>query len=133
VLEILRIGFRNGDPASPLRQAAYAALHRIGNATGEAIEDALLVVSELVQNVSQHTGSDGVLTVDLVSGDALIEVTDADPTPPRLLRPDGQRIGGRGLLLVAGIADAWGVRSRADGKTVWARMPLAPAGALVAS
>ncbi|MGW0736096.1 ATP-binding protein [Streptomyces sp. NPDC002851] len=30
--------------------------------------------------------------------------------------------GGRGLRIVAGLTDAWGVRDRAVGKTVWAEL-----------
>ena len=36
----------------------------------------------------------------------------------------GTLAGGRGLLLVEGLADAWGVTPRAVGKAVWARFSL---------
>ena len=125
-MQVLRVPFANGGPASPLRQATRAALARdLPSLTGDVLEDALVVVSELVQNVGQHTRSDGELLVSVVDGGLLIEVHDDDPAQPRLQHPDGHRAGGRGLLLVAGVTENWGVRRLDGGKTVWARLPLA--------
>lgn len=118
-MEILRRVFRNGEPAAPLRLAARAALERTFD---QVDEDVLLVVSELVQNVSQHTGGDGELVLSAGDG-VLVEVEDGDPAAPCLRRPDTRRPGGRGLLLVAGMAAEWGTRSAATGKVVWARLP----------
>jgi len=129
-MPVLRVPFANGSAASPLRHATRQALTTdlpgdtdLGD-TDDLVEDALLVISELVQNVSQHTRSDGELVVSAVDGGLLIEVTDDDPRSPRLQHPDGRRTGGRGLLLVAGLAEDWGVRQHDTGKTVWARLPL---------
>ncbi|WP_329837628.1 ATP-binding protein [Streptomyces sp. BE133] len=56
-----------------------------------------------------------------------IEVTDAraervPPRPDALRLPDGADSGGRGLLLVAGLAARWDwhPRSEGPGKTLWA-------------
>jgi anti-sigma regulatory factor (Ser/Thr protein kinase) len=108
-----------------LRLAARSALDR------PDLDDVLLVVSELVQNVSQHTRGDGELV--LTTGDGvLIEVRDDDPAQPSLQSPDLQRLGGRGLLLVAAVADEWGTRPAGTGKIVWARLPMpVPSGVLV--
>lgn len=123
-MEILRLRFANGDPAGPLRQAAHDRLNGLAGTNADAVEDVLLVISELVQNVTQHTRSDGVLSIDLVEDDVLIQVADSDPTPPRPQTPDGHRIGGRGLLLVAALTAAWGVQRTGEGKVVWARLPV---------
>ncbi len=127
-MEILRRMFRNGEPAAPLRLAARAALERTFHQVDaqERLEDVLLVVSELVQNVTQHTGGDGELVLSAGDG-VLVEVGDGDPATPQLRRPDPRRPGGRGLLLVKGMATEWGTRSGATGKVVWARLP-APGG-----
>jgi anti-sigma regulatory factor (Ser/Thr protein kinase) len=128
-VQVLRVPFTNGGPPSPLRHASRDALTReLPGCTDDLVADALLVISELVQNVSQHTRSDGELVLSVVDGVILIEVHDDDPAAPRLRNPDGRQAGGRGLMLVAGMADNWGVRRLDTGKTVWARLPLAMAG-----
>ncbi|MBM2619448.1 ATP-binding protein [Actinoplanes sp. LDG1-06] len=123
-MKLLRTPFVNGEAAGPMRQAAGDVLRSAGDASGNVVDDALLVISELVQNVNQHTRSDGVLSIDVVGNDVLIQVTDHDPAPPRPQAPDGHRAGGRGLLLVAAVATGWGVRRTSQGKTVWARLPI---------
>ena len=124
-MQVLHLGFRNGDPAAPLRQAASVALARIEGTTRESVRDVLVVVSELVQNVTQHTRSHGTLSITVTGSEATVEASDNNPTPARVQPPDSQRIGGRGLLLVQGIAGAWGVHAVAGGKKVWARIPIA--------
>ncbi|RAK31463.1 hypothetical protein B0I29_115270 [Actinoplanes lutulentus] len=122
---ILRASFGRDDPVSPLRRRVKAVLtERIDAAADDAwIDDALVTVSELVQNVGQHTGSGGELTVSATPDGVLIEVTDAAATPPRLRQPDSRHAGGRGLLLIDAMSLAWGTRHRDDSKTVWALMP----------
>lgn len=117
---ILRLPFTHGDPAGPLRRETRAALrHRC---PAEAVEDAVLVISELVQNVSQHTRGDGVLAITGDDRGITVEVTDEGSGVPRIQPPDDHRIGGRGLLLVAGICSDWGTVRHRNGKTVWARI-----------
>jgi anti-sigma regulatory factor (Ser/Thr protein kinase) len=133
-VQVLRAQFRNGEPASPLRHATRDALVRdLPGCDDDVVEDALVVISELVQNVSQHTSSDGELVVSVAGGDVLIEVHDDDPQLPRPRQPDEHRIGGRGLLLVGRMAETWGVRTRGTGKTVWALLPTAVSGSTLAS
>jgi len=124
-VEILRRPFRNGEPAAPLRRAAQSALVRQFREVDAAAElaDVLLVISELVQNVSQHTLGDGELVVSAGDG-VLVEVGDGDPRPPRLLRPDTHRLGGRGLLVVAAVAAPMTRWRRATPEVVWARLPM---------
>ncbi|GGR17883.1 SpoIIE family protein phosphatase [Streptomyces aurantiogriseus] len=98
-------------------------------------EDAILVVSELVTNAVVHAGTD----VDLVcrleeepeTCAVVVEVTDHHPSrAPRDGTPETPYETpeyGRGLRLVATLAEAWGVTYRRGTKTVWAR--LVPCGA----
>jgi hypothetical protein len=125
MVEILRRGFRNGEPAAPLRLAARSALDRRFPEAADAdrLDDVLLVISELVQNVSQHTGGDGELVLS-ADDHVLVEVADGDPEQPHVLRPDAHRLGGRGLLVVSAVAVEWGTRPAERGKVVWARLEM---------
>ncbi|WP_037802760.1 ATP-binding protein [Streptomyces sp. NRRL F-5135] len=60
-----------------------------------------------------------------------IEVHDASPTPPEPRTPGADACDGRGLVLVAALAETWGVHDRrGPGKAVWATLSLpASAGA----
>jgi two-component sensor histidine kinase len=119
VVEILRMPFEHGEPAGPLRLSARAAL--TPEHPPDYVEDILLVISELVQNVTQHTAGAGILGLSWDAETVTVEVRDGDRRPPRPQQPAADRPGGRGLLLVAGIATNWGVAVHDDGKTVWAR------------
>ena len=123
-VEVLRRRFRNGEPASPLRHSARAALLRSAcdDPDAEWIDDVLIVISELVQNVSQHTRGDGELVVTVAPGTVVVEVGDTSTSIPRARRPDANHAGGRGLLLIEAISQEWGVRSCRNGKTVWAEL-----------
>ncbi len=95
---------------------------------GELCEDLLLVATELVANAYEHGTAPRVLRVARFdhSGHVIVEVEDGTPTQPVLGR---SRLGanrGRGLTIVAGIAERWGVRAVNMGKTVWARLRVAP-------
>lgn len=90
-----------------------------------ALDDIVLVVSELATNVVRHgpllEREFEVAVTALADGSCFIEVSDEGMTPP-LLREVGEwEETGRGLRLVEHIAAAWGVWSRGrHGKTVWA-------------
>lgn len=88
--------------------------------------DVVLVVSELVTNAIEH-GHGSVRLRVRHSGDfLLVEVTDNNPAPARLRTPAPDAERGRGLPLVAALAEeGWGVSP--DGRTTWARFRV-PAG-----
>jgi PAS domain S-box-containing protein len=82
-----------------------------------------LIVSELVTNAIRY-GNDPV-ELRLIRADALIcEVSDGSSTAPHLRRARIFDEGGRGLLLVAQVAERWGSRQGSVGKTIWAEQPL---------
>ena len=121
---MFELAFGNGDPAAPLRQRARTALIALQGVRDETwLDDVLVAISELVQNVSQHTRGGGKLRVTLETDAVLIEVADGDPTAPAVQRPCADRPGGRGLLLIDLMAVNWGVVRRPAGKVVWARLP----------
>ncbi|MEU5362508.1 SpoIIE family protein phosphatase [Streptomyces sp. NPDC005925] len=98
--------------------------------SGRLADDAGLIVSELVTNAVVHAGTDVDVTLRLEpdNGTLLLEVGDHHPSrAPRdglTETPDGPSEYGRGLRLVAALAESWGVTFRPDIKTVWARLSL---------
>jgi anti-sigma regulatory factor (Ser/Thr protein kinase) len=106
-------------PAAPalarefLRNSSCVAHH------SAVVDDAVLLVSELVTNSVLHGGPPVVVAVDC-DGDALqVRVRDGSSNLPERRRAlDGDE-GGRGLELVASLSSAWGVDPVPDGKHVW--------------
>jgi anti-sigma regulatory factor (Ser/Thr protein kinase) len=92
--------------------------------------DAELIVSELVTNAIVHGSVTAAMTVDQppvrlrLSGRSRgvqIEVWDPSEEMPRLRPALNEVPGGRGLVLVAGLASQWGAyRTEGGGKTVFA-------------
>ncbi|GAQ59803.1 SpoIIE family protein phosphatase [Streptomyces scabiei] len=82
-----------------------------------------LIVSELVTNAIRY--GTPPIQLRLVRADTLIcEVSDGSATAPHLRRARTFDEGGRGLLLVAQVAERWGSRHTSAGKTIWAEQPL---------
>ncbi|MFE9681141.1 ATP-binding protein [Streptomyces sp. NPDC006285] len=98
---------------------------------GGASESVTLVVAELAANAVRHgrvRGRDFRVRLLLRSGEDTVRVEVADALPERLpvLReaPGEDDEGGRGLLLVAALADRWGTALCPGGtyKSVWAEV-----------
>jgi PAS domain S-box-containing protein len=84
-----------------------------------------LIVSELLTNAIRH--AQPPIQVRMILDDALsCEVSDGSSTAPHLRRAGRYDEGGRGLLLVASLAERWGSRPTRTGKTIWAQQPLPP-------
>jgi two-component sensor histidine kinase len=82
-----------------------------------------LIVSELVTNAIRY--GEAPIRLRLIRGSTLIcEVSDGSNTAPHLRRARVFDEGGRGLLLVAQVAERWGSRQTPTGKTIWAEQPL---------
>ncbi|GHH42022.1 ATP-binding protein [Streptomyces candidus] len=87
-------------------------------------DDVLLCVSELATNALEHgvpPGRGFQLRVFAARDLLRIEVHDSGPGRPRKAGGGGPALeeGGRGLVLVAALADDWGVGERDPGKVVW--------------
>jgi DNA-binding response OmpR family regulator len=89
---------------------------------GDLLDDAALVVSELVTNAVRHAGSASIVVVNRTDGGIRVEVRDEGPwTPdPGPSPTDAER--GRGLMIISALATAWGVESGARSKTVWVEL-----------
>ncbi|GAB2644637.1 ATP-binding protein [Nocardia goodfellowii] len=92
--------------------------------TGVLVEDAVLVVDEMVANALEHGSAPWRcrLTVRADPARLRVEVDDSGPGEPRLRTPDVD--GGRGLLVIDRLASSWGVSRYVRFKTVWAELPL---------
>ncbi|MBT2405748.1 ATP-binding protein [Streptomyces sp. ISL-87] len=93
----------------------------------ELEEDALLVVSELVTNAVRHAAGPRDREIETkyvrLPEWLRIEVHDAGAGWPEATTPEAEGEGGRGLFLVAAVADRWAVGERAGpGKRVWAEL-----------
>ncbi|MFD4548162.1 ATP-binding protein [Streptomyces sp. NPDC058251] len=93
----------------------------------EVSENVTLVVAELAANAVRHgrvRGRD--FRVRLLWREGVVRVEVADGRTDRLpvLQEPSDGEGGRGLLLVAGLAERWGVDPRPGGayKVVWAEV-----------
>lgn len=119
--------------AHTARHAAerWLATHR-GRPESEPADDSMatasLLIAELTANAALHgrvQGRNARLALTLTPTTLRIEVTDARggrlPVPSPDARGDAGGESGRGLLLVASLADAWGCEVYPPGgKTVWA-------------
>lgn len=111
------------DLAEVGRARDLAASRLEGWELGELAFTTELVISELVTNAIRY-GS-GPVQLRLIREDTLIcEVSDASNTAPHLRRARVFDEGGRGLFIVAQLAERWGTRQRPDGKTIWAELAL---------
>nr|WP_282190070.1 ATP-binding SpoIIE family protein phosphatase [Streptomyces sp. S1D4-11] len=82
-----------------------------------------LVVSELVTNAIRY-GRPPIQLRLIHDRTLMCEVADAGSTTPHLRRARVFDEGGRGLFLVAQLAEHWGTRHARRGKTVWAECAL---------
>lgn len=105
---------------------------RGGGVAESVIDDAVLILSELLSNACKHgrplgdaSAGDGDVRaawrVD-ARGRLIVEVTDGGgPTRPAPATPSVTAHGGRGLNIITALADDWGVRDDVRGEvTVWA-------------
>ncbi len=82
-----------------------------------------LILSELVTNAIRY--ATGPIKVRLLRDRTLIcEVCDGSSTSPHLRYAADTDEGGRGLFLVAQLAEGWGTRYLPTGKVIWAEQPL---------
>ncbi|MFB7668943.1 SpoIIE family protein phosphatase [Kitasatospora sp. NPDC056138] len=101
----------------------------------EVVDDAVVLVSELVTNAVVHAGTAAEVACLREEDSIRIEVTDRHPerglpsfanvpaaSSDRYADPDGE--GGRGLLMCSALSSRWGVEYASGQKTVWFRLPL---------
>ena len=84
-------------------------------------DDSALLVTELVANVVDHVGGEASFSVEVtLAGDWLrIAVVDGSSVRPVVQELSTERLRGRGMQIVAAVADRWGVDDHDGGKRVW--------------
>ncbi|MGW2256206.1 SpoIIE family protein phosphatase, partial [Kitasatospora sp. NPDC001660] len=110
----------------------FAAVSRIRSACGDQLTawgleelnfTAELILSELITNALRY-GAEPIRVRMLRDTSLVCEVSDASSTAPHLRYAATTDEGGRGLFLVAQIAERWGTRYTARGKVIWSEQPL---------
>ncbi|MCQ8187884.1 SpoIIE family protein phosphatase [Streptomyces rugosispiralis] len=82
-----------------------------------------LILSELITNAIRY--ATGPISVRLLLDRKLIcEISDGSSTSPHLRYAETTDEGGRGLFLVAQLAERWGTRYTPNGKVIWAEQSL---------
>jgi anti-sigma regulatory factor (Ser/Thr protein kinase) len=84
------------------------------------LEDAQLLVSELVANAIEHVREEGEIELRVSPARGILRVEVLDPGPgftPRQRSPDSDR--GWGLQYVDRLAASWGVDSEDERSRVW--------------
>lgn len=90
----------------------------------DLVDEATLIVSELVANAVEHTGSLCAMVVNRTEGSIRIEVRDEAPDARLLHRNPGSVFAerGRGLMIVSALAADWGVDADERSKSVWVQL-----------
>lgn len=117
------------------RASVRAARQFVGDTLGEwgvseRRDDIRLCVSELATNAVLHgvpLGRDFSVRMEWKGVVVAVEVRDSGPGSPVVQQPDLGALSGRGLWLVAELADEFRIRDERVGKTVWAGFKVASA------
>ncbi|MGW9399082.1 ATP-binding protein [Streptomyces sp. NPDC055642] len=94
----------------------------------DRLDDVLLCVSELATNALLHgvpAGRGFLLRLLPYADGVRVEVHDSGGGVPAVPKGEPDE-SGRGLVLVGGLADKWGVGEREPGKVVWCEFATAP-------
>lgn len=128
VCEVLRLPHRAEMVASARRRvrASLAA----GGVSGQVLDDAEVVVSELLGNAIRYAAAiaGGAVLLGWRVRDELIELRVTDGGSGRLIEArsaSATAVSGRGLHIVERLAASWGVTDHLGGlRTVWAVLPV---------
>ncbi len=134
----VQVRYRRYRLSVPVARAQARALSREWRLPRPVADSLEWVVTELVTNAVIHgratRGSRVAVTYHLDDGRLRVDVRDAASGMPSVSSPtpedgDGDESeGGRGLRIVAALADDWGVTPRVIGKSVWAELAVSPKG-----
>lgn len=115
--------FFESRPESVRQAREFASTTLTGWDLAERIDDIRLCVSELATNALVHgtvSGHGFLVRLDAQGDVVRLEVHDSRRRRPETRQAADTDVSGRGLILVAALADGWGVQDRTPlGKVVW--------------
>lgn len=111
-------------PAS-IAEARRHVIRALPKLPEEAAEIVALLTSELATNAVKYGGPDFTVTAEQLQGRIRVEVADRSDREPVVRSPSPVELSGRGLRIVAELADDWGAAPRdRGGKVVWFEIAL---------
>jgi anti-sigma regulatory factor (Ser/Thr protein kinase) len=114
----------SGEPSAEAAVRVRGQLHRLLTTWGlddDVVEDAVLVVAELLANVVVHARTPFHLSARLEGLLLHVAVSDGRVgVPARSVNPAAGRVSG--LRMVTAVAFRWGWQEHEAGKTVWAEL-----------
>ena len=103
----------------PVKPVPFTAVHVNDVFWAPRIETNRKVTIPFAFQKDEETGRVD-LFIRAAKGVVRVEITDPDDRLPSMAAPDPDALGGRGLIIVNGLASAWGVEpTTKGGKTVW--------------
>lgn len=91
----------------------------------DLVDDALLVLSELLGNAVRHTAGGGHLEVrwSAATYEVRLEVVDGGGGVPRVADRGHGAVSGRGMAIVEALSQSWGTTALDDGRrAVWSQI-----------
>jgi anti-sigma regulatory factor (Ser/Thr protein kinase) len=108
------------DPTASARARRFLEAARCPVHNTAVLDEALLMVSELVANAVSHGGPPVSVKVSCNASDGMeVRVSDGSERMPEPGEPEPTSENGRGLYLVDVLSSRWGVEPTEDGKEVW--------------
>jgi anti-sigma regulatory factor (Ser/Thr protein kinase) len=109
------------EPQSVGAARDFIGVHLLDHDLSHLIDDIRLVVSELTTNALAHAETAFVVTLSSRGGSTHVQVRDRSTSPVSPRTPGMLDTGGRGLLIVEALSQAWGSTTDELGsKCVWA-------------
>lgn len=106
------------EASAPVEARSWLRGH-LGGWPDAVLDDAQLLVSELVTNAVLHARTPLVVRVRRGGGRLRVEVADGDPAVPVAKHFSTDATTGRGMQLLSTLSAAWGVERDGAGKRVW--------------
>ena len=126
--DTIRLPFVASTPG--VARTRLAAFLTVNRASGEVIDNALIVISEMIANAVCHgvPTSDGTIEISWAINGTLLELSVYDAGKGGSLKPidfDEDSLSGRGLSIINRVADRWWV-DMSTGTRVNAELGLIP-------